>query len=272
MQAHIRRGSGPAALVVALLALVVSMTGLADGAGKTTTTRPSAKPRPFGVLKLDRNARFPSRAIPTVARARNADRLGGEVLADVTPSCAPTTVDLGTWCLMASPYPLLNTEVGKNDYGFAAQKCVSLGGYLPTAAQLLGAAPRVKLSSTIADSQLTSTIDLDPSDGLKDRREMSSTLATTAAGSSAAGSQGVSDGSRGDPRQGEPDPVPQPANPAPDTLQYVTVYDNGDRGGFAGSRPVSEPEAFRCAFEKVPGASADENGDGQGTAPAAAAG
>ena len=87
---------------------------------------------------------------------------------------------------------------------------------------------------------------------------MSSTLITTAAGSRAAGSQGVSDGSRGDPRQGEPDPVPQPANPSPDTLQYVTVYDNGDKGGFAGSKPVAETENFRCAFDKQQGAAPGE--------------
>jgi len=166
---------------------------------------------------------------------------------------------------MAAPYPTAGNEVGRTNYQFATDKCVELGGYLPTAAQLIGAASRVKLSSTITDSQLAATIDLDPSDGLKDRREMSATLVTTAAGSSAAGSEGVSDGSRGDPNQGEPNPVPLPANPTPDTLQYITVYDKGDRGGFAGSRPVSEPESFRCAFDKVPGASSDEAGAGQGT-------
>ncbi len=84
--------------------------------------------------------------------------------------------------------------------------------------------------------------------------------APPAAVASAAGSQGVSDGSRGDPRAGEPDPAPQPANPAPETLQYVTVYDNGDKGGFAGSRPVSQPEQFRCAFDKAQGADAAEEG------------
>ena len=89
---------------------------------------------------------------------------------------------------------------------------------------------------------------------------MSSTLVTTAAGSSAAGSQGVSEGSRGDPKQGEPDPVPLPANPSPETLQYVTVYDNDDRGGFGGSKPVSAPELFRCAFNKVQGRAAEEVG------------
>jgi hypothetical protein len=118
----------------------------------------------------------------------------------------------------------------------------------------------VKLASTIDDSQLTASIDLDRTDGLKDRREMSSTLTTVTAGSSAAGSEGVTEGSKGDPRQGEPDPVPLPANPTPDTLQYVTVYDNGDKGGFAGSKPISQPEQFRCAFNKAPGEGGEEVG------------
>ena len=89
---------------------------------------------------------------------------------------------------------------------------------------------------------------------------MSATLVTTQAGSSAAGSQGVSEGSRGDPKAGEPDPVPLPANPSPESLQYVTVYDNDDNGGFAGSQPVSAPEKFRCAFIKPQGQSQTEEG------------
>jgi hypothetical protein len=49
-----------------------------------------------------------------------------------------------------------------------------------------------------------------------------------------------------------------PAVPEPETLQYVTVYSNGTKGGFAGSEPVSQPENFRCAFNKVPGANTAE--------------
>jgi hypothetical protein len=189
--------------------------------------------------------------------SRNSDRLAGRRARAYRDRCSPETVDLGTFCLMTNPYPLDNTEVGRNDYFFATRRCVELGGYLPTAAQLIGAADRVKLSSTIDDAQLTASIDLDPGDGLKDRREMSATLTTTAAGSRAAGSQGVTDGSRGDPRAGEPDPVPQPANPAPETLQYVTVYDNRNQGGFAGSKPVGQAENFRCAFNKAQGPSGE---------------
>ena len=51
-----------------------------------------------------------------------------------------------------SPYPLTTQDVGKNNYFWATQACVEKGGYLPTAAQLIGAAKRVKLESTIHDN------------------------------------------------------------------------------------------------------------------------
>ncbi|HYM66341.1 MAG TPA: hypothetical protein VEW68_03540, partial [Patescibacteria group bacterium] len=124
----------------------------------------------------------------------------------------------------------------------------------PSASELLGAADRVKLESTIHDSQLTATINLDPSRGLKDEREMSSSLITTEAGSAAAGFEGVSEGATGNPRQGQANPIPLPANPLPESLQYVTVYSDGQKGGFAGSEPVANAENFRCAFDKAPGA------------------
>jgi hypothetical protein len=259
MTRRLKEHAAVAALAVALLALVATTTGAADAA-RQRLERVVSKPKPHAILKLDRRARFPARAIPTVARARRANRLGGRTAGDLTDRCDPQTVDLGTWCLQTSPYPLDNRDIGRNDYFFATSACVEAGGFLPTAAQLIGAADRVKLSSTIDDRALTATIDLDPGDGLKDRREMSATLITTQAGSSAAGSQGVTEGSRGDPRAGEPDPVPQPANPAPESLQYVTVYDNRDRGGFAGGKSVGQPETFRCGFNKAQGEAAEEVG------------
>jgi hypothetical protein len=247
-----------AAIVTALLALVMSMTGVSEAVRKSVFPGASTKPRPYGLLRLNKRKQFPARAIPKVRSARRADRVTTRGRRQLVGSCAPDTVDLGSWCLMNAPYGVTKDEIGKNSYFFATQKCAELGGYLPTAAQLVGAAPRVKLASTIGDSQLTSSIDLDPTDGLKDRREMSGTLVTTTAGSSAAGSIGVSEGSKGDPKQGEPDPAPQPANPSPDTLQYVTVYDNGDKGGFAGAKPVAQTELFRCVFSKTEQGSAEE--------------
>lgn len=238
-------------VLLALVAVVLSTTGDSDAA--RGYPGPSVKPHKFGILRLDKKAKFPASAIPKVRAARNADRVGGRRARALLDRCSPETVDLGTVCLMASPYPLTRDEVGKNDYFFATQACAELGGYLPTAAQLIGAAPRVKLAGRADDNEVTASTDVDATDGLKDRREMSATLTTTASGARAAGSQGVSDVSRGDPRAGEPDPAPLPANPSPETLQYVTVYDNQDRGGFAGSKPVGQPELFRCAFNKAQG-------------------
>lgn len=233
-----------AALALSVLALVASTTGLADAAKKAVRGH---------VVRTGANGKVSARVLPKVPRAVRADRVGDLTAAQLTDGCAPTMVDIGTYCLMASTYSPERQEIGRNDFFFATQKCAELGGWLPTAAQLIGAAKRIKLASVITDSELTAAVDEEPDDGRRDRREMSATLVTTAAGSSAAGSQGISDGSKSDPRTGEPDPVPQPANPAPDTLQYVTVYDNGNRGGFAGSKPVSEPERFRCAFGRTQG-------------------
>jgi len=256
MRARRSRRTPSPALVIALIALVFSTTGLADASRHVLVSAVaghpiSTKPRAGGLLLLGNNRKFPVSAIPTV---KNASRVGGKTATQLAGTCPPATVDLGSWCLDTAPYPVTNAQAGQNNYVFASKACVAEGGWLPTAAQLLGAAARVKIESTIHDSQLTATVPLDPSRGLKDQREMTSTLVTTEAGSAAAGFEGVSEGATGNPRQGQPNPVPLPANPLPESLQYVTVYSNGTKGGFAGSEPVVNPENFRCAFNKTPGA------------------
>lgn len=243
-------------MLVALVALVLSTTGLADAARRAVLSsiagHPiSATPHAGGVLLLGRNRKFPASAIPTV---HNASRVGGKTAEQLAGSCPPATVDLGSWCLDTAPYPLTNAEAGKNNFIWASKACAAEGGWLPSAGELLGAAERVKLESTIHDSPLTATVPLDPTRGLKDEREMSSTLVTTEAGQAAAGFEGVSEGATGNPRQGQANPIPLPADPLPESLQYVTVYSNGQKGGFAGSEPVINPENFRCAFNKTPGA------------------
>jgi hypothetical protein len=244
------------AMVVALIALVLSTTGLADAARRAVVSAVaghpiSATPRAGGLLLLGKNKKFPAAAIPTV---RNASLVAGKTPEQLAGTCLPQAVDLGGWCLDTAPYPLTNAQAGKNNFVWASKACVAEGGWLPSATQLIGAASRVKLESTIHDSQLTATIPLDPTRGLQDQREMTSTLVTTEAGSAAAGFEGVSEGSTGNPRQGQANPVPLPANPLPESLQYVTVYSNGQKGGFAGSEPVTSPENFRCAFNKTAGA------------------
>lgn len=247
-------------MVVALVALALSTTGLADAARRAVVSaiagHPiSAKPHAGGILLLGGNRKFPAAAIPTV---KNADRVGGKTAAELAGTCPPDSISVGggsgSWCMETTVYPLTNADVGKNNFVFAAKTCEEAGGWLPSAAELIGAASFIKLESTIHDSQLTATVNLDPTRGLKDEREMSSTLVTTEAGSAAAGFEGVSEGATGDPRQGQANPLPLPANPFPESLQYVTVYDNGNKGGFAGSEPVIDPENFRCAYNKTPGA------------------
>jgi hypothetical protein len=252
----VRRRLPSPAMTVALIALVFSLTGAADAARRAIVSAIaghtiSSHPRAGGILVLGSNAKFPASAIPTV---RNAQRVGGKSAAELEGTCPPKTVDVGTYCMDTAPYPLTKEQAGKNNFIFASKTCQKEGGWLPSASELLGAAERVKLESTIHDSRLTATVDLDPTRGLKDEREMSSTLVTTEAGSAAAGFEGVSEGATGNPRQGQPNPVPLPANPMPESLQYVTVYSNGTNGGFAGSEPVSAPENFRCAFNKAAGA------------------
>ncbi len=223
------------ALALALGAYV--LPGVAESIAAKKLPGPSLKPRKFGVLRLNAKKKFPASVLPP----------------QVFDRCSPETVKIGTVCMMTNPYPLEKDEVGKADFFFATRKCASLGGYLPTAAQLIGAASRVKLAGRVDDNEVTASTDVDASDGLKDRREMSASLTTIASGGRAAGSQGVSDISRGDPRAGEPDPAPLPADPSPETLHYVTVYDNGDQGGFAGGKPIGQPENFRCAFNLAQG-------------------
>jgi hypothetical protein len=244
------------AMIVALIALVFSTTGLADAARHAVVSaiggHPiSTTPHAGGVLLLGKDRKFPASAIPTV---KDASRVGGKTAEELAGTCPPNTVDLGTWCLDSAPYPLTNAQAGENNFIWASKACEAQGGWLPSASELVGAAERVKLESTVHDSPDTATVNQDPSRGLKDEREMSSSLVTTEAGSAAAGSEGVSEGATGDPRQGGGNPIPLAANPLPESLQYVTVYDNGNQGGFAGSQPVKEAQNFRCAFNPTPGA------------------
>jgi hypothetical protein len=246
-----------AALVVSMLALLFSMSGVGAAKPAAKPKYPqtaSTSPQKYGILRLGKNKKFPAKAIPTVAKARTAVRLGDMTPAELATACPANTIDLGSWCIQSSVQPVETEDVGKNDYFYASQKCVDLGGWLPSAEELIGAAAQIKLSSTLDDNSTSASTDILPEDGLGDRREMSGTLITTTAGSSAAGSEGSTAGATGDPGSGESAPVPLPADPAPDSLQYVTVFDNHDHGGFAGGKPVSSAERFRCAFARLQGA------------------
>jgi hypothetical protein len=224
-----------AALVVSIIALVASMGGLAPAAKSTAATQQkrAAKQRKAAARK----------------QTASIDARFGKVTANCPISGA---IDLGSWCLESSTFKVPTSDTGQNNYFYAAQKCVKEGGWLPTAAQLIGAAPEAALKSTLNDDPGTSGASEFPeaAAGIKDEREMTSDLFTTAAGSRAAGSEGVTPGSKGVGNLGEPDPVPMPAEPSPETLDYVTVFDNHNLGGFAGGEAVGKAENFRCAYAK----------------------
>jgi hypothetical protein len=244
------------AMIIALIALVFSTTGLADAARRAVVAAVdghplTTKPHPGAVLLLGKNGKFPESAIPTV---HNATKVDGKTPEQIAGTCPALTVDVGTWCLDSAPYPLTKADTGLNNFMWASKACDAEGGWLPSASELIGAAAQVKLEGRPSESQDTATVNLDPSRGLKAEREMSSTLVTTEAGSSAAGFEGVEADEVGNPRQGQANPTPLPANPLPESLQYVTVFSNDQHGGFAGSQPISEPENFRCAFNPTPGA------------------
>jgi hypothetical protein len=235
MRDPVARVFSAAALLVALMALVFSM-------GESVPAQQDGKQRALKAKKTQ-----------SAKRQRQRNRRLNTRIKNLRASCPiPNAVDFGTWCLESAPYTVPPEDRGKNNYLYATQACVQEGGWLPTAAQLLGAAPRAKLESTIDDNHVTSGVEEfpDPQYGIKDEREMSADLFTVSAGSAAAGSHGVTAGSRGNKSLGEPDPVPFPADPLPETLNYVTVYDNHDIGGFAGGAPVGAAETFRCAYAK----------------------
>jgi hypothetical protein len=192
------------------------------------------------------DGRAPAERVPTAAKGNS-----GSKLKKLKVRCpVSNAVNFGTWCLESTPHPIPARDVGENDYFYAAQTCAREGGWLPSAAQLIGAAPKAPLQSTIDDNPGTSGAEEFPAAnrGILDKREMTGDLFTTTAGAEAAGSEGVTPGARGNTSTGEPDPVPAPANPEPETLDYITVYDNHNHGGFAGGAPVSKPESFRCAY------------------------
>jgi hypothetical protein len=231
-----------AALAVSLLALLFSMTGTAP-AGSATHTAKNAKGHQREAKKHAQEAKK--------SKAALQKRLAG-----LTENCPISgAIDMGSYCLEGSTYKVPAAETGQNDYLYATQKCVAEGGWLPSAAELIGAAPEVALKSTLDDDPGTSGTSEFPeaSRGIKDEREMTSDLFTTGSGARAAGTEGVTAGAKGVGSIGEPNPVPVPAEPLPETLDYITVYDNHNQGGFAGGEPVGKAENFRCAYAKKQG-------------------
>jgi hypothetical protein len=206
---------GVLALLIAAVAVTFVATGTSLAGSKVSAT---TKPQPRKVLRLDAQGRFPAAAIPTVDQAKVALRVGRLRAQNAVLGCPSDAADLGTWCMDRGVR-------GAATYAAASRACVRLGGRLPTAGQLVGAAAKLRLSGRADDRPSKALVD--PSG--RDLRELSSTVVTTTTGSGAAGSF---------------------KTPAPSTLQYVSVFDNGDVGGFAGGVSVATAERFRCAYRE----------------------
>ena len=212
------RSLAMAALVISVVALVFSMTGVSEAVRKRAFPGASTKPQPYGVLRLNKHRKFPAARDPEGApRAQRADRLGGKRAEDLTRDCAPEHGRLRH--LVPDERALRRSRTTRSARTTTSSRRRSASSSAATCrppAQLIGAAPRVKLASTIDDSQLSASIDLDPTDGMKDRREMSATLSRPSRPARARRARRASPRARkGDPEQGEPDPVPLPANPQP---------------------------------------------------------
>ena len=164
--------------------------------------RGAARRAPRSGLLDDRRGAGRAERSPVAGRARGDSP---KKLANLKTQCPVSNgINFGTWCLEAAPHSIPAEDVGTNDYFYATQTCAREGGWLPTAAQLIGAAPKAALQSTIDDNPATSGAEEfpDPTRGIKDKREMSADLFTVTAGSEAAGSEGVTAGSRGNASRG----------------------------------------------------------------------
>ncbi len=134
------------AMVVALIALVLSTTGLADAARHAVISaidgHPiSTKPHAGGILLLGKNRKFPASVIPTV-KERQQGWLAKPRRSWKGPArpTASASAGAGSWCMETAPYPLTNADVGKNNFIWASKACEEAGGWLPSASELLGAA------------------------------------------------------------------------------------------------------------------------------------
>ena len=170
-----------AALVVALLALVLSLhrrrrrraPGRVQGRLQAAAERrPEARPQGQVPGQGDPEGRARARA-PTGSAGRRA----ADAHADLRPA------DRRPRHLVPAGRAVPAAQRGHRQERLRSTRrrtCVEAGGFLPTAAQLIGAADRVKLASTIDDAPVTSSPDVDADGRAKDRREMSSTLVTDA--------------------------------------------------------------------------------------------
>ena len=147
----------PTCVSVQLELLEVSMNNAKHQAGRRDPVSYAALIVAVAALVFAVTGQAPAGQPEFAAHASQADEEeegnggGTAVKCPVSPA-----VTFGSWCLESSPHPIPASAVGQNDYFYATQTCVKEGGWLPSAAQLIGAAPEVALQSTIDDNPATS--------------------------------------------------------------------------------------------------------------------
>jgi hypothetical protein len=199
------------ALAISLVALVMSSTGLASAARHAAIKMFDGRPVSTKPHKGGLLLLGKNREFPTAAIP---------VAPETSRLGGETASELEPACPSNTAdlgtWCLEKQLVGQGSYFGASQDCAGKGGFLPSASELVGAVKDVELAGGPATPG---------------QREMSSTLITTQAGSQAAGSE--------------------PADPEPETAQYVTVFSDRGDGGLDGGVPVKDPENFRCAYLKT---------------------
>ena len=234
-----------------------STTGLADAARHAVVSAfaghpVSTKPHAGGVLLLGQEQEIPGRGDPHGQRTPRASAARPPNSSQAPARRRRSTSAPGAWTPRPTRSPRRTSA--RTTSSSRARRARPKAAGCPRASELLGAAERVKLESTIHDSQLTATIDLDPSRGPERR-----TRDELDAGHdrSRVGRRRV----RGRQRRGDRQPPPGPGQPVPlpgqPAARIAAVRDRLQQqqpGRLRRLRAASRNrENFRCAFNKTPG-------------------
>ncbi len=153
------------AMVVALVALVFSTTGLADAARHAVVSAIDGHPISATAARRRRAAARQEQEVPRLGDPDGQGRRAGGTARPPKNSPAPARRPPSIWVPGAwtrRPIRSRTHEAGKNNFIWASKACEAEGGWLPTASELLGAAERVKLESTIHDTPITATVEPGP--------------------------------------------------------------------------------------------------------------
>ena len=253
-------GASPAALaamVVALIALVFSTTGLADAARHAVVAaiagHPiSSKPHAGGLLTLGQQREIPLRGDPHRGLAETPSASTAKRPSRSSPPARPTrsTSAPGAWNRRPSRSP--TRTLGKNNFIWASKKCEEEGGWLPSAAR--AARRRRAREARVDDPRLAADRHDQPRPEPRPQRRTRDELRRWSQPKRAPrrpASRGSAKAPRATPVRASPTRSRCPPTRCRNRCSTWTSTANGTKGGFAGSQPVNEPQNFRCAYAAV---------------------